>query len=468
MKRPDDKTKLENPGMSRRQLLGSAAVGASALSLLSPAGFMAAGANAANLAEGALTAAEALAMAEARRSELIELLSRLVRIRSLSGESGDVAQGVVMHYLSALPYAVEESLDRPSDYIDHAEYMPPNPPGDGPFTNVVAKPTNGGSRYALFAHIDTHLVEEGWVSDPLEPVVRGGRLYGLGTSDDKGGIAAMLIAAAALSEKPGLAPIVISSHGKGGGSRGSLPVFQRMREAGESIDALLYIHPAETGRGLADIKHAVRGALDFRLTVTGWEGEQLEIGLPNSALWAEGGDALDQLNQLVAHLKQGVLAGVDVNVGRLEAGRGPGMVPATARADIRLLFDGDYTWRGLLDAVQGELEVYPKAASGQSSSFSFDAEAVGSRSNPGAVPWDAPLTRTLRTSIEAVTGRAPASYPNHFGGDIRYPLRLLGAPAFGIGSLGGNFYGPNEWVDIDDLVRLAAVTILTLSSWTTG
>lgn len=457
MKSINDDREIDSRGMTRRKMLGSTAIGALALPWMSAGQLFA--------ADGSLGPAEALAMAEARRAELVDLLSRLINVRSLSGESGDVAQGVVMDYLSSLPYSVEESRDRPSDYADHAEYMPPNPPGDGPFTNVVARPKNGGSRYALFAHIDTHLVEDGWMTDPYEPVVRDGRLYGLGTGDDKGGIAAMLIAAAALSEQPGLAPIVISSHGKGGGSRGSLPVFQKMQDAGETIDALLYIHPAETGKGLSDIKHAVRGALDFTVKVEGWEGEQLEIGLPNSALWEHGGDALERLSELIAHLKAGVLSGVDVNVGRFEAGQRAGGVPSMAHAEIRLLFDGDYTWRGLMDAVRHELDVYPESQVEGANTFSVEAEPLGMRSNPGAVPWDAQSTRTLREAIESVTGEAPASYPNHYGGDIRYPLRLLDAPAFGIGSLGGNFYGPNEWIDIDDLVRLVAVVILTLSGW---
>ena len=79
--------------------------------------------------------------------------------------------------------------------------------------------------------------------------------------------------------------------------------------------------------------------------------------------------------------------------------------------------------------------------------------------------WDDTWCQVLQHAIEEVTGRAPGSYPNHYGGDIRFPIRLLGKPAFGIGSLAGNFYGPNEWVDIDDLVRLVAVLILTVSRW---
>ena len=84
----------------------------------------------------------------------------------------------------------------------------------------------------------------------------------------------------------------------------------------------------------------------------------------------------------------------------------------------------------------------------------------GPRSNPGAVAWEDPRCQVLRSAIEEVTSRAPSSYQNHYAGDIRFPIRLLDTPAFGIGSLAGNFYGPNEWVDMDDLVSMVARTDL--------
>ncbi|MEM6775871.1 MAG: M20/M25/M40 family metallo-hydrolase, partial [Pseudomonadota bacterium] len=379
------------PGLTRRNALRAAFLGAG-LPMLTPPSLLAA-------SVPVLTPQQALAAAEKRRGELITLLTDLIRIRSLSGESADVAQGVVMDYLSAMPYEIEESRDRPSDYEDHPEYMPPSPAGDGPFSNVVARPTVVGSRYALFAHIDTHLLEDGWVSDPFEPVIRGSRLYGLGAADDKGGIAAMLVAAAALSELNGLAPIVISSHGKGGGSRGSLPVFQRMNATNAGIDAMLYVHPAETGRGLADIKHAVRGVLDFSVTVEGWQGQPLEIGLPDSALWQEGGDALVYLNGLLAHLKATALSDVEMNVGRLEAGQRPGAVPDSARAELRLLFDSRHTWRELLASVQSALEEdLPQGVQGVAR-YRARAESLGRHSNAGEVAWDAPSALALRSAI---------------------------------------------------------------------
>ena len=103
---------------------------------------------------------------------------------------------------------------------------------------------------------------------------------------------ASLIAAAALCEAGEDPPLVISIHGKGGGSRGSLPVFERLSRSDNGLHAVLYSHPAETGNGLADVKHIVQGVLDLTLTVQGWAGEPLEIGLPESALWSEGASGI--------------------------------------------------------------------------------------------------------------------------------------------------------------------------------
>ncbi|MDA0681548.1 MAG: M20/M25/M40 family metallo-hydrolase [Proteobacteria bacterium] len=454
--------KIIAPGhrLTRRTFLETATAGAAAWSLTRSQML--------NAAEStSITAKEALALSEQRRTELVELLSQLVGVRSHSGESAAAAQEVVKSYLAKLPYDVESFADNPSRFAEHADFMPPEPPGDGPFVNVVAKPHEGnGARVALFAHIDSHVVESGWTTDPYDAVVDDGKLYGLGSADDKGGVAAMLVAAAALSDAGHPAPIVISHHGKGGGSRGSLPVFDRLKDSGKKLDAVLYAHPAETGRGLNDIKHVVRGVIDMTLTVDGWRGKQLEIGLPDSALWADGGDALDACWRAIDHLKDRMLPGTEVNVGKLDAGDRTGSVPDRARAEIRVLFDGDHTWQSLLDSMQTELNAFTSTLPKRNGTFRLSIESAGMRTNPGAVPWDSARCLVLRHAIEAVTGKAPSSYPNHYGGDIRFPIRLLNIPAFGIGTLAGNFYGPNEWVDIDDLVRLVAVLILTTSGWT--
>lgn len=409
---------------------------------------------------------KALKLAEKYRGELLDLLQNMIKIQSIGGESADNAQQIVKNYLKKLPYRIDESADKPSLYKEHPEYMPPNPPGDGPFINVVGWPEKQkGKQFAMFAHIDTHSIEDGWTTNPFEPKLVGNKLYGLGTSDDKAGVAAMLVAAKALSKSGQSLPVVMSLHGKGGGGRGSLPVFERISKTNHNIGAVLYVHPAETGRGLDDIKNAVQGIADLELHMTGWRGEALEIGSIDSAEWNKGGSAVDRCLELLDLLKKTVFKDVLVNIGIINGGDRIGSIADKVTVTFRLKFSGKHTWKGLVTDANKVISEFIASKSTTINTYTAELKSVGYMTNPGAADWDAPVSKVLRSSIASVTGNAPTAYPNHYAGDIRYPIRLLGVPAYGIGSLGGNFYLPNEWVDMDDLVKLVAVIIQTMTGW---
>ncbi|MBT8298984.1 MAG: M20/M25/M40 family metallo-hydrolase [Maribacter sp.] len=410
---------------------------------------------------------KSLRLAEEYRDELLDLLKNLVRIRSISGESAADAQRIVKDFLADLPYRIEESADQPSLYKDHPEYMPPSPPGNGPFINVIGWPKKKGKdlQYAMFSHIDTHTIEEGWSADPYEPKIIGNKLQGLGTADDKGGVAAMLIAAKALAKSGKPLPVIMSLHGKGGGGRGSLPVFERISKTDHNIGAVLYVHPAETGRGLEDIKNAVQGIADLQLHITGWRGTPLEIGSVDSAEWQDGGSALDRCMELIDLLRNTVFKDILVNIGIMEGGDRIGSVADSATVTFRLKFEGTHTWKALVTETEKAIDEFLKTNATAENSYKAELKSVGYLTNPGASDWERPESKVLRASIDDITGKAPVAYPNHYAGDIRYPIRLLNVPAYGIGSIGGNFYMPDEWVAIDDLVKLVAVLIDTLNGW---
>ena len=395
-----------------------------------------------------------------RHDDVLPLLSRLVAAPSAAGTSGDAAQRVLGEYLSSAGYEVEYAVDDPARHAGHPEYTPP-PAGELPVNLIAIPPAGRTSGLGFFAHIDTEPAVGGWATPPMHATPSDGRIYGLGTADDKGGVAAAAVAAAAVLEANELAPVVMSIHAKGGGARGTLPVFRRAPR----LTGAVYVHPAETGLGLTEIKCATRGVLDLRLEVTGWSGRPREIGTPESAPFAEAGDALQAALTVIELLRIGPFAGCAVNVGRVKAGDRPGTVPVKCEVEMRVLFDGGVTAVELIAAADAQLARCERELASPTGRFSIQRTSVPFRANPAAIAWDSPLSRVVTDSITRVTGRVPTPYGAHLASDLRFPLRVAGCPALGIGSVAGGFYGPDEWVDVDDLHRLVQVLVMAAKAW---
>ncbi len=79
-------------------------------------------------------------------------------------------------------------------------------PGDSdcyPRTNLVARFEGDGQGTCVHfnGHLDVVVPGKGWSEEPFEPVIKDGRVYGRGTCDMKGGIAASVIALESLLEE---------------------------------------------------------------------------------------------------------------------------------------------------------------------------------------------------------------------------------------------------------------------------
>ena len=148
----------------------------------------------------------------------------------------------------------------------------------GEVNNFWARIGDKGPVFAFAGHTDvvpTGPVED-WLFDPFSPTVRDGILYGRGTADMKGSIAAMVTACERfLAEDQafdGSIAFLITSDEEGSAINGTRKVIEVLEARDEKIDYCIVGEPSSS-KELGDvIKIGRRGSLHGKLKVHGVQG----------------------------------------------------------------------------------------------------------------------------------------------------------------------------------------------------
>lgn len=153
----------------------------------------------------------------------------------------------------------------------------------------------------LYAHHDVQPPGriEKWNSDPFQPTIRQGRLYGRGTADDKAGILAHCAAVAAYLKTAGELPVNVKVLIEGEEEIGSnnLGMFVRLHKEKLKADGMIVTDCANVDSGIPSITTALRGMVAIDIEV-----ESLEHPV-HSGLW--GGilpDPVAALSRILASL----------------------------------------------------------------------------------------------------------------------------------------------------------------------
>ncbi len=334
----------------------------------------------------------------------------------------------------------------------------------------------------LFAHADCEPVAtvDGWRHPPFAGEIADGRLHGWGVADDLAGVTAMLAAAGAVvadGRRPAGALLLASAPSKRH-ARGIVEVLRR----GYRADAAVYVHPAESGRGLAEIKAVTPGLLRFRVRVAGRPPDTRE---PEQTPFAHlAVNPLDGAARLVAALRM-----VDARrAGRVRHAALDAQVGRSTNVHVAWLACGDPAHPGRVaeacefggsvsfppverpEDVQAELAAaLEDAAAGDPWLAAHPPTVEWSDAVPGAeVAPEHPLTRLVRASVRDVTGVEPGINALHASSDIGHPILVAGIPTVGLGPRAGDLSqagGQDEWVDVDDLARTVTVLERIITTW---
>ena len=145
-------------------------------------------------------------------------------------------------------------------------------------SNFWAVRGNQGPLLCFAGHTDVVPTgpEQDWQSPPFAPEIRDGMLYGRGSADMKGSLAAMVTACerfvAAHPDHRGQIAFLITSDEEGPAKNGTVKVVEWLQQQQTHIDWCIVGEPSSSTNTGDVIKNGRRGSLGGRLTVKGIQG----------------------------------------------------------------------------------------------------------------------------------------------------------------------------------------------------
>lgn len=329
-----------------------------------------------------------------------------------------------------------------------------------------------GRRLIFNGHLDTFpLLEQlPWTVPPLGGVLKDGKLYGRGVCDMKGGMACSLLAASLLARHrdawSGEIVLTLAGDEENMGSLGTGWMMKHVPHAlgdanicgdvgsprvvrfGEK--GLMWVEVEATGSP-AHGAHVHRGASAIDRLRTALDRLKDLEGVPFQAppVVTEAIARAKPISEPLSGTGETeTLQRVTVNIGTIEGGTSPNLVPthAIARADIRLPV-GITT-----DVLVAKLDEWLAPLEGVS------WRAIRRFEPSFTPPGHEIVQRTARVAAE-VLGETPAVNMRVGGSDSRW-YRQFGVPTVVLGLTPFNMGGADEYVLVDELVAVAKIHTL--------
>jgi succinyl-diaminopimelate desuccinylase len=369
-------------------------------------------------------------------SKTLELTQELIARQSVSPADGG-CQALMIERLAAVGFKVESLRF-------------------GPVDNFWAKRGSGAPVFCFAGHTD--VVPSGpldeWRSDPFEPVIRDGLLYGRGAADMKSGLAAMLTASEEFigqnPEHRGTIAFLITSDEEGPSVDGTRRVVEVLRERQESIDWCLVGEPSSENTLGDTIKIGRRGSLSGRLTVHGIQGHIAYPQFADNPVHALA-PALAELTARVWDQGNEHFQPTSFQVSNISAGTGaPNVIPGELRARFNLRFSTEQTVDGLKQIVEEILQRHRVKTS-----LEWFISGQPFLTIPGTLSQAAAraVQEQLHISPKLTTGGGTS--------DGRF-IAPMGAQVIELGVINESIHKVNECVRVADIDRLHSIYRRTL------
>jgi succinyl-diaminopimelate desuccinylase len=319
----------------------------------------------------------------------------------------------------------------------------------GPVVNLWA--VRGEQRPLLCFAGHTDVVPTGpreeWHTDPFEPVVKDGVLYGRGAADMKSGLGAMVTAAERFASKhprhAGALAFLLTSDEEGPSIDGTRRVMEVLESRGEKIDWCVVGEPTSTN-ALGDmVKIGRRGSLSGKLTVHGVQGHVAYPHLADNPVHAVA-PALAELAARVWDKGNEFFQPTSFQVSNIAAGTGaPNVIPGELKARFNIRFSTEQTVEKLQQTVTEILNRHKV-------NYTLEWFVSG-------LPFFTPpgrLSQAVARAIGEETGGKPELSTTGGTSDGRF-IAPTGAQVVELGVINATIHKVNENVRVADIAALS-------------
>ena len=372
-----------------------------------------------------------------------DLLARLVRINSINPffSEGKTNEREIAGF-------VAEELH---GFGARVEIREPEP---GRASVLGTLPGQGkGRSLLLYAHMDT--VGVGGMAEPFSGEVRDGRLYGRGSYDMKGGLAACLAAARAVAESG--VPLAGNLH--------VLGVADEEVASLGLIDMLTLYRPDDaivTEPTELDLCLAHKGFIWIEVETEGRaaHGSRFDLGVDANLRM---GRFLGRLEELERELRQRpghpLVGPPSLHAGTLRGGTAPSIYAASCRLEVERRTIPGETEAGCVAELQALADELAAADP------TFRARVRPTLTRPAfEVAAGAPIVQAVTAAASTVLGRTPATIGHTFWMDASL-FAEAGVETVVIGAHGTGAHADEEWVDLQSVVQLAEILAGTAVAW---
>lgn len=312
---------------------------------------------------------------------------------------------------------------------------------------VIARGTGGGKSLMLNGHMDTVGVEG--MARPHQPYIQNGRLYGRGSYDMKGGLAACMLAVKEASQQKLRGDVILTAvMDEEYAGLGTMDIAKRYH-----AEAAIVAESTEL-----DLVLAHKGFVWFEIETIGVaaHGSRPELGVDAIAKMGLVLTELEKLSQrLRSHPAHKLLGSGSVHASFIRGGRELSTYPDSCVLSVeRRTLPGESP-----AMVEVELEEIIQRSSKADPAFKASLRR-GMDRTPMETPEDAEIVKVVNESAAKVLKRGPKVAGVPYWTDAA-TLWAAGIPSLLFGPIGAGAHAIEEWVDLQSVRDCAAIFLET-------